>query len=382
MNKSQFLVFCAVIAALMTRPAGAHEIVPAIADISFHEKDRVEIAIVLNLEALIAGIEPQHDDTKKSKKSADYERLRRLEPNGLRAAFQAFTKRFLDGVTVRAGDRRLMLMVEKLDTRPIGDTALPRRSVVTIYGALPPAALTVTWRWDKAFGSSAVRLRGVRSRLYPKGKTIYSVYLKNGETSPALPISGPIRQSTIETFWRYLVVGFGHIVPKGLDHILFVIGLFLLSTRLRPLLWQVTGFTLAHTATLALGVYGVVRLSPAIVEPLIALSIVYVAVENVLTDRLTAWRPAVVFGFGLLHGLGFAGVLREIGLAPDQFVTGLVAFNIGVELGQLAVIALCFAAVGLWFKDRPWYRARITQPASILIAAIGAAWFIERAFWG
>lgn len=119
-------------------------------------------------------------------------------------------------------------------------------------------------------------------------------------------------------------------------------GLFLLSTRLTALLWQVTAFTLAHTVTLALGVTGVVAVAPAIVEPLIALSIVYIAAENLITKRLHPWRPVVVLCFGLLHGLGFAGVLEEVGLSANHFVTGLLAFNVGVELGQLAVIAVCF----------------------------------------
>ncbi|HHG89479.1 MAG TPA: HupE/UreJ family protein, partial [Devosia sp.] len=119
---------------------------------------------------------------------------------------------------------------------------------------------------------------------------------------------------------------------------------------------------------------------PAIVEPLIALSITYVCVENILTRKLTRWRPAVVFGFGLLHGLGFAGVLQEIGLAPDQFVTGLISFNIGVELGQLSIIAICFALVGIWFRNKSWYRAVVVVPASLVIGTIGAWWFIERVF--
>jgi hypothetical protein len=90
----------------------------------------------------------------------------------------------------------------------------------------------------------------------------------------------------------------------------------------------------------------------------------------------------VVFGFGLLHGLGFAGVLHEIGLPRADYVTGLVAFNLGVEFGQLAVIALAFAATGLWFRTQPWYRARIVMPASLLIAIVGLYWTVERVLEG
>ena len=95
------------------------------------------------------------------------------------------------------------------------------------------------------------------------------------------------------------------------------------------------------------GLYGVVSVPPSVVEPLIAVSIVFIAVENFLTDRLTPWRPYLVFGFGLIHGLGFAGVLHEVGLARDDFINGLIAFNVGVEFGQLAVIALAFLVTGL-----------------------------------
>ncbi len=207
----------------------------------------------------------------------------------------------------------------------------------------------------------------------------YSAYLENGATSAPFPVVGAVQVSWTDVFANYLQIGFTHIVPKGLDHILFVVGLFLLSARLKPLLWQVTSFTVAHSITLALGIAGVVNLSPAIVEPLIAASIVYVCVENVVSDKLRAWRPLIVFAFGLLHGLGFAGVLAEVGISAGTFVIALVAFNVGVELGQIAVLAGCFLLLGVWLRDRRWYRGAVTTPASVVIAAIGAFWFVERA---
>ena len=111
---------------------------------------------------------------------------------------------------------------------------------------------------------------------------------------------------------------------------------------------------------------------------LIALSIAYVAAENILGARLGWRRIAVVFGFGLLHGLGFASVLGDIGLDATRFLTGLIAFNIGVELGQLVVITAALILVGLPFGTRPWYRARIAVPASIVIGATGLYWTAER----
>lgn len=177
--------------------------------------------------------------------------------------------------------------------------------------------------------------------------------------------------------WQYLVLGFEHILPKGLDHILFVLALYLLSTRWQPLLWQVTMFTLAHSVSLALSSLGIVSLPGNIVEPLIAFSIAIVAVENLLTTELHRWRLPLVFAFGLLHGLGFAGVLGELGLPQQEFLTALITFNVGVELGQLTVIGLAALTIG-WFRSQSWYRWGIVQPASAAIAIIGAYWTLER----
>lgn len=193
----------------------------------------------------------------------------------------------------------------------------------------------------------------------------------------AVPMKRQNSEAVSEVIATYLELGFVHIIPRGFDHILFVIGLFLLSPKLSALLWQVSAFTIAHTLTLALGATGIVSISPNVVEPLIALSILWVAVENLVTDKLHWWRTGVVFCFGLLHGLGFAGVLREIGFSGGQFVAALLAFNVGVEFGQLTVIALCFLAVG-WAMQRPDYHRHVVIPASCTIAVIAVYWFLQR----
>ena len=138
-----------------------------------------------------------------------------------------------------------------------------------------------------------------------------------------------------------------------------------------------TAFTAAHTLTLALTIYGVFSLPPSVVEPLIALSIAYVAVENLLTSELQPSRVVLVFAFGLLHGMGFAGVLADLGLPRSEFVTALLTFNVGVEAGQLAVIAAACAVV-LGVRDRPWYRPRVVVPLSLAIAGVGLFWTVER----
>jgi uncharacterized membrane protein YczE len=117
------------------------------------------------------------------------------------------------------------------------------------------------------------------------------------------------------------------------------------------------------------------------VEPIIAISISYIAIENIFFKDLTKWRPLVVFIFGLLHGLGFAGILNEIGVSPSYLITSLISFNIGVELGQLAVIIICYVLIGFWFGSKSWYRSRLTTPLSALIAVIGLFWFVQRVVW-
>ncbi|PZU10405.1 MAG: hypothetical protein DI605_06440 [Sphingomonas sp.] len=181
--------------------------------------------------------------------------------------------------------------------------------------------------------------------------------------------------------WRqlpeYFHLGFRHIVPEGADHILFVLGLFFLGISWRKLLTQTTAFTIAHATTLFLSVYGIVRLPSAYVEPLIALSIAFIAIENVWRPKLGPGRVAVVFAFGLIHGLGFAASLAEVEFPQREFIWALLGFNLGVDGGQLFVMALAFLMVG-WFRNRSWYRARIAVPVSLLLAAVGLYWAVER----
>ena len=161
---------------------------------------------------------------------------------------------------------------------------------------------------------------------------------------------------------------------------LFVLGIYLLSGRARSVLWQVSAFTVAHSITLGLSMYGLIHVSPRIVEPMIALSIAYVAIENVFLSELKSWRVALVFGFGLLHGMGFAGALKELGLPRSEFVTALLTFNAGVEAGQLTVIGAAFLLVGWQYSSRTWYRSRIVVPASGVIACTAMYWTIQRLF--
>jgi hypothetical protein len=188
------------------------------------------------------------------------------------------------------------------------------------------------------------------------------------------------QMSKTDTAVLYLKLGYKHILPLGLDHILFVLSLFLLSPKLKPVLWQSAAFTLAHSVTLGLAVYNVVKPSPRIVEPLIALSIMYVALENIFSPRLKPSRIGVVFCFGLVHGLGFAGALSGLGLPANSFLASLIMFNLGVELGQLTVILIAWFLLAKWFGDKPYYRKYIVIPLSSVIALVAAYWTLQRIF--
>ncbi len=186
---------------------------------------------------------------------------------------------------------------------------------------------------------------------------------------------------TNDVVWFYLKLGFTHIIPEGFDHILFVIGLCLLSTKVKSILWQATAFTIAHSITLALSMRSIIVLPSGLVEPIIALSIMFVAVENLLLKELKPWRVLVVFLFGLIHGMGFASSLNEIGLPPGKFYTSIISFNVGVELGQIAIILAVFSLLIIPFKGKQWYRRGIVFPISIIIALIALFWTIQRLYF-
>jgi hypothetical protein len=393
------LPVCVLIAAAAALRAAAHDLTITDTVALFKTDETWQIDMVVDLDALALG-EPNAADSE-----ALAARLRAM-PAGERGRLIAdLIELFRRRVRVRFDGQEVTPLVSFPEYgTPLADEALlPTVLGMTarLSGRLPPGAREFTFWASRGFPAVRLTLVDVRA-----GRMVRQV-LEPGEESTPFAFAHPTEEATPSTnpsseaatdrtdeaaysrgvehvapAWLvvgavYLKLGFEHILPKGLDHILFVVGLFLLGSRWRPLLWQVTAFTIAHSVTLALSIYGIVALSPRIVEPLIAASIAYVAIENIITSRLHWWRPVVVFVFGLLHGLGFAGVLTELGLPRNEFVPALVAFNVGVEAGQLAVIALAFLAVG-WFRNQKWYRRAIVIPVSVAIALVGTYWAVER----
>ena len=249
---------------------------------------------------------------------------------------------------------------------PAVDSQSAPAAIIHLAGPIPESAREFTWTFGWTFAS------------YSLSAGPSTQWIEGSDRSVPIAFAAPQHDSRITSVLRYLRLGFTHILPNGLDHMLFVLGINFLSRRARSVLLQVSAFTVAHSITLGLSLYGLVSVSPGIVEPMIALSIAYVAIENIFLSVLRPCRVGLVFAFGLLHGLGFAGALRDLALPRSEFATALVALNVGVEAGQLAVIAAAFALFGWYCSQHEWYRARVAVPASVLIACTAVYWTIQR----
>jgi hypothetical protein len=203
---------------------------------------------------------------------------------------------------------------------------------------------------------------------------------QGGEAVAGVPVTpGGAPGARARTGWA----GFAHFVQQGvlhilggLDHVLFLVSLIIAVRTTRQLLLIVTSFTIAHSLTLVLGSLGLVYMSPRLAEPLIAFSIIYVAAENVLR-RGTLARPRVTFAFGLVHGFGFSSVLRDLGFGAGELAPMLVGFNLGVELGQLAIVLPLFPLVA-WLQRRSDVYGRVALATNAVVGLVACWWLIER----
>jgi hypothetical protein len=365
----------------------AHEIRPAVADLSMTSAPpsaddqallgRLSITIDLNAELFLAGLDASLvRDTDDAPQGKDYDALRALTADQLAQKFTDQWPDFEKALDGLADNRPLSFQLDAIEVEDNPAVTLPRSSKIQISAPLEPSDANVRFGWNATLGPLVIRQQSQTEKL----ENLYTAYLEPGVISAPIKRQGVTVQPVLMTMLDYAKIGFVHIVPKGLDHILFVLGLFFYAARWRPLLGQVTLFTLAHTTTLMLASTGHIVVSPNLVEPLIAASIIYVAFENLRSERLHAGRLLVIFAFGLLHGLGFASVLGDIGLADGQFMVSLISFNIGVELGQLAVLVPAFLLFGVVAGNALWYRRLIAIPSSCLIGAIGMWMLITRVF--
>jgi hydrogenase/urease accessory protein HupE len=267
-----------------------------------------------------------------------------------------------------------------------GGWALMKAEITT--DARPgPGKLTASWHDDQQSELIVIiEENGELGGLFPISSGMSEVLLKVEAGEGAAPSSTPTRTKQAGDWIRN---GFGHVIsrdffqailklraPEGLDHLLFIVGLFLLAPRWKPLMGQSLLFTIAHSLTLALSIFGLISLQPKLVEILIAASIAWIGIENLFVRELKRSRLFLVFGFGLLHGMGFASMLRDRleGLSGKQLAMPLVGFNVGVELAQITVLAIAFLI--LW-PLRKWEK-KVQLAGSAFVALAGLFWMVER----
>ncbi len=366
---------------IFTFPVSADVVRPALIEISLYTTGKVVVEVRASVEALLTGINGRYRNTQEAPNAEEYDTYRKMLPGELAKAFEAFKPKFIQGIDLKLDGESLPLTFDSVDIPEPGYTKVPRISTLKLVGEASRQHRQLIWYYPMRFGDHATRVRQVDEENQKWHWSDHQWIKKDVYTEPYALDHIFTRQSFLQVFKTYAASGFQHIFPSGMDHILFVLGIFLLSTSLRPLLWQVTMFTIAHSITLSLSMLGLFSLPAQVVEPLVALSIAYVGIENVFKPRLHKSRLWLVFGFGLLHGLGFASILSEFGMPKDDFALALISFNVGIELGQLAIISIAFLAVGVWFRHQQIYRRLVVLPMSIIIGVVGLYWFWQRLEW-
>ncbi|WP_417472103.1 HupE/UreJ family protein [Leisingera sp.] len=361
------LVICAF--AAVASPARSHEVTPTIVDFSVSE-GRITLQLRMNAEAFVAGMDLDRlANTEESPLSADYDELRELAPAEIEPMVRLFAEDWLNDLSVSANGP-VELALETVLIPDVGDTTVPRTSTLRLIGSLPANARSLRISWPTGSGGVVLRQNSVEAP--------YTGFLKAGQRSVAIPIGGGAVGAPMEVLADYARLGMAHVPARGVEHLLFVLGLFLLSPRLWPLMLQVSLFLAGQSLTLALGAVGAVAVKLAVVEPLVALTIVLVAVENIFVRRLHYWRVVLVVVAGLLHGLALAQPLTHTGLPPGAVSPALVGFSLGVAAVLIAVVAVAYLGVRLWFGRHPKYRGRVAIPASLTIAVVGGYWLVER----
>jgi hydrogenase/urease accessory protein HupE len=380
--------------------AHAHDIRPAVMDIGFSQNgsDYLDVRLGFTAESYLAGMDVSGlSDTDNSPVADEYNRLRMLPPEQLGALVEQVFPQLAQDIVIALdqqifapGSWELQDIIVEDVTNPelIRETQIrfrlpfptpaPESSPESSPASSPDGQAMVNINWPMAMGGLLIRQHGDNSNAS------YVEFLHVGGQSRGFALGEIYQLSLFDIVQRYIHSGIIHIVPHGLDHILFVIGLLAFSRSGHHLLLQISLFTVAHTLTLAGASLGLITLSPALVEPLIALSIAYIGVENLLrsspqiTPQFTLMRGGVVFALGLLHGLGFASVLADFGLPDTAFLASLISFNIGVELGQLIVVIPLFVLFRYILAEPKYYKIIFQVPVSVLIALTGIYWALER----
>ena len=362
-----------VVLYLITNLVHAHSIKPSIVEYRIFGKN-IELNLSINAEVFLSGIDAsKFINTANAPQKKLYDELRKLQIDELESKIRDSIDSLKDSVYLKVDQKMLSLNLDEINVQDVEDEENIRITIISFKTTAPEDGKTITFAWKKELGS--LIFRDFSMEIDNDGKAS-NTWLKAGEKTTPIPLAD--RKSNMATIiFPAIQQGIKHIIPGGLDHILFVLGLFFFSYKIGPLLSQVTIFTIAHSITLILGSLGYIYLPPVFVEAIIAASIVWIGLENVVRTKLNISRIGIIFCFGLLHGLGFAYMFTQIGLEGSDYLINLFSFNLGVEVGQLLVLTP-FILITPILSRISWYRVAVSIPASIIIALFGVKMFIER----
>ena len=351
----------------------AHEIKPAV--VEFNQfNNQIDLTLKFNAESFLANIDASiHKETKESPNSNLYDEMRLLSSKKLKEKILNSADKIQNSIFLKTSDKALNLKLVDIVILEEKNIEKVRYTEILFESEIQNLKNSVTFETEKSLGP--IIFRDFSNVLGNKEKP-KSQWLQAGAKT------NPININIDEVDYTNLIIsavwsGILHIIPYGFDHILFVLGLFFFSYKIKPLLIQVTTFTVAHSITLILGSLGYVSISSSIIESFIAASIIWIGVENLFRRNMNFSRTSVIFCFGLLHGLGFATMFKQIGLEGSDYFLNLLSFNIGIEIGQIATLLPLIFLIPI-FNRISWYRMLIAIPASVIIALFGANMFIDR----
>lgn len=353
----------------------SHEIRPSIADYKI-EENILYFDIRLNAELILSGIDASNiTDTNSSPLSATYDDLRSLTRENLKILLIESWDDIQSKINLNINDSSTKFELVDINIEANRDFEISRDSIIYLKHELDEDDEFLTFKWSEKYGPIIIR----EINELKKEDDLYTEYLQAGLQTDKIFIKSENTQSIFKSIINYFILGIQHIIPKGLDHILFIVGLFFFSVTLRPLLIQVTMFTIAHSITLIFVSVSYINVNPLIVEPIIALSIAYVGIENIFKQYVKEYlRYIIIFFFGLLHGLGFALVLSDIGYQSSKLILNLISFNLGIEAAQIFIILFLYILLGIKFSNKKYYRYIFQVPVSLFIALVGIYWFFER----
>ena len=353
----------------------AHEIKPSIADF-YYDENYLNFEIRLNAELILSNIDASKiTNTNSSPLSKIYDEYRQLEKNELEKILLESWEKINPNIEIKINNKLTNIDLVKVETQDLSNFEISRDSLIFLKIPLNQNSDYFTFKWLKNYGPIILR----ENNDLKLENDLFTEYLQSGIEADKIFFKENNFRSNLVSFMNFFVLGIQHIIPKGLDHILFIFGLFLFSSSINKLVKQITIFTIAHSVTLIFVSLSVIKINSNIVEPVIALSIVYVGVENIFKNYIKEYlRYIVILFFGLLHGLGFALVLSDIGYRSSKLYLNLISFNIGIEVAQISLILFLYLLVGIKFAKNQYYRIVFQLPSSIFIASIGLYWFFER----